>query len=317
MKNKQAIVLLSKFFLLILFASSAYSQTQTVNLPEGFSIVFESKITPKPSENAEQRIRTINVLSSISGVNIVHRIFSDRENKVHFGYDLEIKKNEKTGKFVVTFKALSVNLFVSDSEAKKLPKYPEPLEISEGDAISIDLLENPKTKAKIVDFIKVVLTDPNSPKDTASRVIIPDIFSSQVITRIVTSKDSTPKDLAIDEIKMQTFGTNLSVNGKRIFEKKSVAIGSNIYFYLKGKGRFILSPFPRAGFDFQKTGVIDDNKISFTMNGDNYEISSATPIMCFGGKWNLWVLYEPNYRPKNEETMEEFGADKIENLVNQ
>ncbi len=301
------------FTFAVLAASAINAQSQTVNMPEGFSIVFEKKITPEPLENAEQKIRTINVLSSILGVNTVHRIFADRENKVHFGYDIEVKKNSE--KYIVTFKALSVNLFVTDSEAKKLPKYPEPLEIGEGDTISINLLENPKTKVKIVDFIKLILTDPNLPENKANRIVISDIAINQIFTtRIVTSKDSKPKDLATDDLRMQSFNTKLALNGTQVFADKS-AIGSNIYFYLKGKGRFILSPFPRAGFDFQKIGIIDDNKISFTMNGDNYEISSATPIMCFGGKWNLWVLYEPNYRPKLEDITEEFGADKIESLV--
>lgn len=314
MKNNRIIINLLMFFTFAVSATSAINaQSQTVNMPEGFSIVFENKITPKPLENAEQKIRTINVLSSILGVNTVHRIFADRENKVHFGYDIEVKKNSE--KYIVTFKALSVNLFVTDSEAKNLPKYPEPLEIGEGDTISINLLENPKTKVKIVDFIKLILTDPNLPENKANRIVISDIAINRIFTtRIVTSKDSKPKDLAIDDLRMQSFNTKLTVNGTQIFADKS-AIGSNIYFYLKGKGRFILSPFPRAGFDFQKIGIIDDNKISFTVNGDNYEISSATPIMCFGGKWNLWVLYEPNYRPKLEDITKEFGADKIESLV--
>jgi hypothetical protein len=314
MKNNRIIINLLMFFTFAVLAASAINaQSQTVNMPEGFSIVFENKITPKPLENTEQKIRTINVLSSILGVNTVHRIFADRENKVHFGYDIEVKKNSE--KYIVTFKALSVNLFVTDSEAKNLPKYPEPLEIGEGDTISINLLENPKTKVKIVDFIKLILTDPNLPENKANRIVISDIAINRIFTtRIVTSKDSKPKDLATDDLRMQFFNTKLAVNGTQIFADKSV-IGSNIYFYLKGKGRFILSPFPRAGFDFQKTGIIDDNKISFTVNGDNYEILSATPIMCFGGKWNLWVLYEPNYRPKLEDITEEFGADKIESLV--
>jgi hypothetical protein len=313
MKNSRIISFLM-FFIFAVFAVSAIkAQSQTINLPEGFSIVFENKITPKPSENTAQKIRTINVLSSILGVNTVHRIFADRENKVHFGYDVEVKKNGE--KYIVTFKALSVNLFVNDSEAKNLPKYPEPLEIGEGDTISINVLENPKTKVKIVDFIKIILTDPNLPENKSNRIVISDIAINQIFTtRIVTSKDSKPKDLAVDELKMQSFKTKLAVNGTQVFADKS-AIGSNIYFYLKGKGRFILSPFPHAGFDFQKTGIIDDNKISFTMNGDNYEISSATSIMCFGGKWNLWVLYEPNYRPKLEGINEEFGAEKVESLV--
>ncbi|HRH40587.1 MAG TPA: hypothetical protein PKY82_03005 [Pyrinomonadaceae bacterium] len=315
MKNKVLYI----FICCILFVLTNFGQAPDVIFPDGTTVVFENKLDSKLTEKAGLKVKVINVLSTFGGTDTVHRVFVDREDKTHFGYDLAIKKEAEKGKFTVIFKPLSIMLFVSDSESRVLPKYPEPLQISEGDSISVDLLENPKTKEKISDLIKIIQGDPTQNKSQSNQVIIPDmgnVQKVQTITQVFSSEHSsstTPKDFTLDEIKMQVFNANLLVNGKQILEKKG-ALGSNIYFYLKGKGRFILSPVPREGFNFQKNGLIDNNKISFEINGDKYEINSIMPIICSGGKWNLWVLYEPDYRP-NSETDNEFGADKIERLV--
>lgn len=317
MKNKA----LHLFICIILFVLTSYGQERNTVFPDGTTVIFENKIASKSTEKSSLKVKTINVLSAFGGINTVHRVFVDRENKSHFGYDIVIKKGAEKGKFTVTFKPLSIMFFASDSEERVLPKFPEPLQLNEGDSISVDLLENPKTKEKIADLIKIIQGEPNQKNSQPNQIIIPDdentkiTQTTQTVTRVFSSESSSapPKDFTIDEIKMQAFNANLSVNGKQIFEKKS-AIGANVYFYLKDKGRFILSPVPREGFNFQKIGVIDNNKISFEMNGDKYEINSITPIMYHGGKWNLWVLYEPDYRP-NSEKSDEFGADKIERLM--
>jgi len=62
-------------------------------------------------------------------------------------------------------------------------------------------------------------------------------------------------------------------------------------------GRFIFSVMPHPGYDFKKVGVIENNKIKFTLNGENYEWISNTPVIGQGGNWNLYVLYDPSYVP--------------------
>ncbi|MBX7174015.1 MAG: hypothetical protein K1X72_23795 [Pyrinomonadaceae bacterium] len=317
MKNKVLYI----FICLILFALIADGQNKDAVFPDGTTVIFENKIASPMVEKSSGKVRVINVLSPMSNTNVVHRVFVDGENKSHFGYDLEVKKEEK-GKFTLTFKPLSIILFVQNSDRKTLPKFPQPLQIDEGDTLSVDLMENPKTKEKIADRIKIIQGAPtqNSP---SNQVIIPNLsnFPTTEITHekpavtLIYSSETTaaPKDFTLDEITMQITNASLNVNGKQMAEKKSV-MGGNIYFYLKGKGRFILSPVPHEGFNFQKTGVIDITKISFEMNGDKYEIKSVMPLMFHGGKWNLWVLYDPDYRP-NSDVEIEFGGGKIESLI--
>lgn len=79
-----------------------------------------------------------------------------------------------------------------------------------------------------------------------------------------------------------------------------------------------MSPFPRKGFDFQKIGTVENNKISFTFNGDNYKFVSTSPVLGSGGKWNVWVLHDSEYRSTfqlSPSSPYEYGAaDSIESL---
>jgi len=83
----------------------------------------------------------------------------------------------------------------------------------------------------------------------------------------------------------------------------SPVAGALVWFYVQGRGRFIFSLAPRDGYEFQKVGIVDGNRIEFTMGADRYEWLSASPILSGGGTWNLWVLHDPKYSPL-------FGAEK-------
>src|SRR5205823_14524828 len=79
--------------------------------------------------------------------------------------------------------------------------------------------------------------------------------------------------------------------------------GALVWCCVQDRGRFIFSLTPREGYEFQKAGIVDGNRIEFTMGGDHYEWLSASPILSGGGTWNLWVLHDPKYIPL-------FGVDK-------
>src|SRR5213592_3318449 len=80
--------------------------------------------------------------------------------------------------------------------------------------------------------------------------------------------------------------------------------GALLWFYVSDRGRFIFSLEPRKGYEFQKVGIIADNRIEFTVDGNHYEWLSSSPIVPQGGTWNLWVLSDPKYTPL-------FGSDPI------
>ncbi|MBO0800336.1 MAG: hypothetical protein J2P31_16060, partial [Blastocatellia bacterium] len=80
------------------------------------------------------------------------------------------------------------------------------------------------------------------------------------------------------------------------------------FFSVPGKGRFIFSLYPREGYDFQKIGVLDNNKIIFSYDGDNYEWVCQLPVLERYDKWYLWVLHDESYQTSRA-ALDAFNSD--------
>ena len=90
--------------------------------------------------------------------------------------------------------------------------------------------------------------------------------------------------------------------------------GALIWCYLEGHGRFIFSLVPREGYQFQKVGIITDNRIEFSLKGKRFEWFSSAPILPSGGTWNLWVLHDPGYLPFGTQQVAKEEKSKLEKL---
>jgi hypothetical protein len=124
--------------------------------------------------------------------------------------------------------------------------------------------------------------------------------------RFAIAKDAPPepaKDFTLDDVKFKFAGFRLIINGEaRSGEGKDLNLeGPLPSFYAPGKGLFVLSIKPREGHDFQKIGVVEGDKISFSYDGDKYEWVSREPVLAKDGRWHIWVLHSPSYKPRPEE----------------
>lgn len=287
-----------------------------VKFESGLTITAKTQTLPADSTNSIQD----RVLYIGATKNIMHRIITDSKNKLYFGYDIVVTPQPEKNKFKLSFKPLSINpgkylaLFnadnffittnsnetvnVDDFATQIFPKYPEDILVEGSDTITLELLENPQTKAKIFDVLKIYTENQRSG----------DVFSERKPAR----------DFTIDDVELELNNMELFVNGEKIGKGGGGITGANIYFYLAEKGRFIMSPFPHKGFNFQKIGIVENNKITFNFNGDSYKLISTAPVLGSGGKWNIWVLHDSNYRSSynlSPVSPYEFGAaDRIEYL---
>lgn len=313
---------------LVLFGVSK-AQQGTFQLSNGITIAI--KTVTMPSDNSQNSYG--NIYTSSSG-NIVHRVMTDRKNKIYFGYDLLVERQDETGKFKVSIKPLSkepnaligpervsvganqmraaaeasksssasgTNVATSetaiinrqnfkDFTAKSLPNYPDDIIVDDGDTITLDLLENPTTNTKISDVIKIIYKSGQ--------------FDFQI------TDDKPAKDFTIQEVMLRIEKPDIYINEKK-YKTGATAAGNINWIYIHGKGRFIFSFEMQPGYNFQKTGVIKDNKISFEFNGDKYEFVSKSPILGSGGNWNLWVMHDSDFQPiykMSEENPFIFGA---------
>ncbi len=225
---------------------------------------------------------------------VVHRVLVDNSGALIFGYDLVIEPLAKTRQFRVSVRPLDPE-FEKQMRARQptatartgrpslgmsastVPRPTEAQIIDDGDGFALELLVNPQTGVKIVDVVKASFDQ----------------------SRLWEGPKQPARDLTLDSVEMAVRDFKLLVNGNRVAGGRPSQgfSGPLIWFFVPDRGRFIFSLTPREGYEFQKIGRIEDNKISFTLEGDYYEWVSSTPIVGSGGNWNVWVLRDTGYAP--------------------
>lgn len=260
-----------------------------VELPAGGYVSFKSEAAsigkPGIAASALKLSGDFKSQASVGGNQLIHRVLADATGGVLFGYDLLIIPELAARKFQVTIKPLDADFesklrqTIGRSAGSKISTLSQPVTpqtLDDGDALALDLLVNEETGVKIVDVVKV----------SFERSQLWDVNPSTL-----------PRDFTLDVVEMKLTGHRLLVDGEQVSAGKPVASfsGALIWFYVEGKGRFIFSLAPRAGYDFQKVGIVDDKKIQFTWKGQQFEWLSNAPILPKEGTWNVWVLHDPAY----------------------
>ncbi len=292
-------VLTLTFFLLALSsvttAQEAAKRQLIVPLAEGGFVAFKSETawtdTKKASPELQRAPAILDSQALADGNRVIHRVLQDTGGRFVFGYDLWVAPNPAAKQFKIVVgpldpqfesKLRAGNSSEGESPQSEIistfPKPTEPQTLDDGDAFSLDLLVNQNIGVKIVDFVKVGF-DRSHLWDNNPRTL--------------------PRDFAVDAVELSVKDYRLLVNGNVVSVGKSTksCAGTLLWFYVQDRGRFIFSLVPREGYQFQKVGVIEDNRIEFTVNGNHYEWLSSSPILPGGGIWNVWVLHDPNYTP--------------------
>jgi len=340
MRNSLFTIFLSALFLFLsgtINAQESKTSPLSARFKDGTTLVFTS--VTEPSNSSQQALGNLQIMGESK---VVHRIFTDAERGVYFGYDVSIEPAGEQGQFKLSFLPLSTD--PSDFlpvrmprpprsgstgtveqpqnnqrqrvklTALSLPKYPDAQIVADGDTIAFDVLVNSKTGVKIIDLIKVTTSTNQSLEP----------LSSKIRGTGTVGENRPTRDFSIDAVKMKITSSRLVINGAPANEnsgKFGIGLtGALLWFYAPQQGRFILSLAPREGYDFQKAGTIHGNKISFSAGGNLYEWTSSAPVVASqNDNWNLWVLHQPDYVPdfgnaKSDSYL--FGAaDGIEYLI--
>ncbi len=219
---------------------------------------------------------------------IIHRVLTDAQQNVVFGYDLWVSADPLTKKFSIAVLPADEafrRTFLKDSTPllpnrpfATFPKSTTPQTLDDGDAVSLELLVNQESGVKIVDVVQVT-------------------FDRSTLRE--SNLQAAPRDFTLDAIALAVKNYQLSIDGTVVGKSKSKigCTGALLWFYVPERGRFIFSLVPREGYQFEKIGVLDGNKIEFTVNGERYEWVSSDSILPNGGTWNLWVLHDTRYTP--------------------
>jgi len=274
------------------FAVSAQNPARRqliMQLSSGGFVAFKSE-TPGSKDLPDRKsLAALLYAQAFAGENrIIHRVITDAEQNVVFGYDLWVSADPITKKFslaVLPADEAFRRSFLKDftpprpsSAFATFPKSTTPQTLDDGDAVSLDLLVNAESGVKIVDVVSVTF-DRSTLRDS--------------------HPESAPKDFTLDAVALGVKNYSLLINGNLVNKNKSSigCTGALLWLYVPERGRFIFSLVPREGYDFAKIAVLEENKIEFTVNGERYEWVSGASILPNGGTWNLWVLHDTGYTP--------------------
>lgn len=305
MRNKLFIAsyLFMMIFILNVIATAQEKSDPTLiaSSPGRFSAAFKTKEEPDRGSNTPTSELRFDSTA-------IHRVWVDKKAGTYFGYDLQIEPMPNGRTFRLSFGPLSVPAYVPSNGARVgaragssngpasvvgfrqlgTMRFPDPLEIEDGDTVSLDVLINPQTGVKLIDLITVSAYGQSA---NTSGAIGP------------------PHEFRLEDIAMTVQRPQVLINGKVAAGDESGVLsctGELLYFYLMGRGRFVFSIKPHDDYGFQKIGEIKNNKISFTLDGDYYEWISIAPILTTGGNWTMWVLHDTDYRPDKDQA----GAPK-------
>lgn len=258
-------------------------------LSSGGFVAFRSEMPGGKGVMESASLTTLLYGQAFAGENrIIHRVLTDAQQNVVFGYDLWVTSDPLTKKFslaVLPADEAFRRTFLRDFSPPRpnnpfatFPKSTTPQTLDDGDAVSLELLVNHESGVKIVDVVSVTF-------DRA--------------TFRETYLDSAPKDFTLEAVSLGMKNYTLLLNGNLISKSKSSLgfTGALLWFYIPERGRFIFSLFPREGYDFAKIAVLAGDRIEFTANGEHYEWVSSESILPSGGTWNLWVLHDTDYTP--------------------
>ena len=288
----------NKFWILLLLihccAVAAVAQNPAkrqlvMQVSNGGFVAFRSETPGARSAPDSNSLAALLYSQAFTGENrIIHRVLTDAQKNVVFGYDLWINADPIAKKFslaVLPADEAFRRTFLKDFTPTRpngpfatFPKSTTPQTLDDGDAVSLDLLVNNESGVRIVDVVSV----------TFNRSTLRESYL-----------DSAPKDFTLEAVALAVKNYSLTINGNLVGQSKSTigVTGALLWFYVPERGRFIFSLVPREGYDFEKIAVLDENRIVFTVNGERYEWLSSATILPTGGAWNLWVLHDTNYTP--------------------
>ena len=290
MRSKFWILLLSIHCLALTAAAQNPAKRQLVmQLSTGGFVAFRSETPGSKNVPEGKSLASLLYSQAFAAENrIIHRVLTDAQQNVVFGYDLWVSADPNTRKFslaVLPADEAFRRTFLKDNTPLRpngpfatFPKSTTPQTLDDGDAVSLELLVNNESGVKIVDVVSV----------TFDRATLRE-----------SHLESAPKDFTLDAVELGVKNYSLLINGTLVNKSKSTIgfTGTLLWFYIPDRGRFIFSLVPREGYEFAKIAVVDDNRIEFTLNNEKYEWLSSESILPNGGTWNLWVLHDTHYTP--------------------
>ncbi len=264
------------FILLVVTAALPAAAQVSVSDSNGIEVQMTARMEPG-SARVPSGVRT-------GSVGRFHRVVLDRSQRRYFAYDLLVEPKDGSEALQVRIEPFSLSatelaeMHMVDPSWTPIPllKYPLVPDVRAGDTVAIDLLENPATGQKVVDYLEFKRSNP------AAAALSP------------------LADLSLAEVEMQLENFRISLNGTVLDASTRFGgsiSGAALWFYLPERGRFVMSLLPNPKLGFRRAGEVSNSSLTFTEGRERYDIQSTNRIVPAGGRFNLYVLHDPKWRP--------------------
>jgi hypothetical protein len=227
-----------------------------------------------------------------------HRVISDAAHKRQFGYDLHGVLSSDGQTLRVTLGPLTRagkggGSFEVEPGWTLIapPKFPVVPVMHVGDVAAVELLINPATGQKVVEYLSLERAD-----------LDPGHVSK-----------TPPRDFGVDDIELMLDRPRVWLNGK-LLEATADSSGGirahTLWLFLPGEGTFVVSLWPEPGLGFQKAGMLQGSTMTFRKGASEYRVECASPIAPGSGVYNVYLHHEPASANGRDKEFAIGGADK-------
>jgi hypothetical protein len=216
-------------------------------------------------------------------------------------YEVSIRPLEDRTKFEVRLKSVSPTpaqvkewgIDPARVETNFLKNYSAPLMVNKGDILAIDVLINPRTGVKLIDYYRIS----NSP-------LVPELNPK--------SFPAHARAFKAEDIELLVLKYEIRVNGETVYKSAGGFGGRFIWIDIPRVGRFLfsLAQEEAEAAGFQPTAYVSKHQIVFTHAGNRYEVVAEQPIVPGTGVYYLWMQHDPTFTVLTEDFPK--GAGSLE-----
>jgi len=183
--------------------------------------------------------------------NVMLRLVEDEREQPLFGYDVEARAGSSAGTFFIRIGPhKSAGRLPTVASVREFPA------VKNGEAVIVDILQNPATGEKIFDVLR--------PSD------LPEGDAFSLRDPVVT------------------------LNGQWVkVASGPAAAGGAIQIYLPGHGSYFLALEPSPGYPFRQAADVYRDTLAFAWEGDRVEIACRSRVLTKSERRMVWLYKDP------------------------
>jgi hypothetical protein len=242
---------------------------------------------------------------SSPGKSYFTRSVMDSVNHEYFGYEVLLVE-QQSGTYLATFGKLPITSMEASATAAGSEQWsiralvlPEPRIVHDGDVIGIELITDATTGDKLIEDVTI---QPFSQRATIGFPfpLLGRGGPGQPGERAVPTVEGPPRDFLAADAEMRLTQPRVTLNGtvqSTAGRATPGVTGNLVWFYIPGRGRYILSLVPRPELEFHKAGEVRGGRITLRLDSDAITLECFSEIATGHAPYNLYVLRDSKWEP--------------------